>query len=385
MLSPKAYAFVDESGDASLQVDKDGVSTHFVVSAVLVRGDSLERARQESERVRRANFGPGEMKSSNVGRNDERRIALLRDLRSVPATYYVFVVDKREIWQDSGLIFKRPFLKFLTGKVYHRLFRTFGNLDVVADEHGTRAFMDEFQTYIRTNHQPTLFEDSSFRFSPSDAEQLIQVADIVSGSIRRVFDAKKPSPLAREILEALREKLVVLEEWPPLYHPLSEIVSQVVSHDHDSLVREYCKNQVSIYLRDLKEDEEHSEIREAALSYLADQSRYSEADRYVSSGEILSHLSHMGFGDVSAYVLRSQIIAHFRDNGVIVASNTAGYKVPTAVVDITNYVTRCDAVIGPMLSRLKQAREQMKLTSHGELDILSPSQFENLRSIVERT
>jgi len=383
MFSPKSYAFIDESGDPSLELEKDGVSTHFVVAAALIKEENLVSAREQAEIIRRRHFQSGEIKSSGIGPNDTRRLAILKDIQAIPGTFYVFVVDKRVIWKDSGLIFKKPFLKFLTGKVYSRIFRTFSHLEVTADEHGTKSFMEQFQSYIKNNHQQSLFELSTFKFSPSISEPLIQIADLVAGSVRRAFDTKRPSTKSQEILQSLRGKMVVLEEWPPLYHSLSEILSEVVSDDNDSLVREYCKNQVGIYLRDLASNEEHSEIREAALSFLADQSRYSETDRYTSSGELISHLFEMGFTEITPHFLRSQIIAHYRDNGVIIASNNTGYKIPTETKDILNYVERCSSVIGPMLHRLRQARAQILLRSHGNLDIVAPLAFEELKNILE--
>ncbi len=324
------------------------------------------------------------MKSSGVGGNDERRIRILNDLHSLPASYYLFVVDKRRISKDFGLIFKRPFIKFLAGKVYNRLFRTFPNLDVVSDNHGSDEFIQSLISYVRSNHQPTLFERSTFACAESRSEPLVQVADIIAGSVARLFDETRKSAVPEAILRALKGKIVCLEEWPPVYHALTASISTAVATDHDSMVSEYCKNQVTLYLEALNDESDEDRLREAALTYLADQSRYRETDRYVSGAEIVSHLESIGFTDQSLHMLRSNVINHFRDNGVIIASNNTGYKIPTKVSDIANYVDRCDAVIEPMVSRLRSAREQILMMSHNTLDILGSDRLLFLKGVVDR-
>lgn len=381
MLSPKTFAFVDESGNTSLNLSSPGVSSHFVILATIVKGTDLERARERASEIRRDAFGQGEMKSSGIAGDDARRVRVLNALRALPVTFYAFVVDKREVWKTSGLIYKKPFLKFLHGKVYNRLFRTFPNLDVIADEHGTIEFMDGFRSYVAENHQPTLFETSTFRFTRSEDDSLLQASDIVAGSIARLFEESRRTSDPHALLAALSGKIVSLEEWPPVYHDLSLRISSAVAHDHDGMVREYCKNQAALYLRELDPAMDEDRLREAVLTHLADQSRYTDSDRYVSGAEIVSHLEDVGFTDVSIHILRSTVINHFRDHGVIIASNNTGYKLPTVVSDISNYVERCDAVIRPMISRLRGARDQIRMMSHNELDILAPERYEFLRTL----
>ena len=385
MINPKSYAFVDESGDASLKLESTGCSTHFIVAAILVKEESLTEAIFLAEKVRERHFSSSEMKSSGIGTNDERRIKILSELSALPISYYVFVADKREIRKDSGLIFKRPFIKFLSGKVYNTLFRTFPNLDVVADQHGNQEFMDGVKRYVATNHQPSLFkkDDPSFNFGDSKEHVLIQVADVVAGSIAKIFDENRKSENRTAILTTLRPNLAALGEWPIVFRNANK-GSKTMSSDLDSMIRLFSHNTVSLYLSELSEDrDDEDRVREASLTYLLDQLRYGDEDRSISAAEIVAYLNNSGHPDISIHGLRSKVIAHFRDHGLIIGSDQNGYKIPTKVDDIIDYVKRCDAVMTPMIRRLKSARDQIKMTSHNELDILSDDRYRTLKILTD--
>jgi len=70
-------AYIDEFGDSSFSFDNPGVSSHFIVSAILVDKYAESLLEQAIETVRRKYFQSGEMKSSKVGDNDERRVLIL--------------------------------------------------------------------------------------------------------------------------------------------------------------------------------------------------------------------------------------------------------------------------------------------------------------------
>ena len=112
------------------------MSHYFIVSAVLVAGDRLTEVRSAADEVRRRHFQAGEMKSSGIGENHDRRLRVLRDISGLPLKFYALAANKDAISRDSGLVYKDPFLKFLHGQVYRRLYRAISSLAVVSDEHG---------------------------------------------------------------------------------------------------------------------------------------------------------------------------------------------------------------------------------------------------------
>ena len=76
-MDSKTYAFVDESGNTDLDVTKNGVSKHFVLAAIVVPEERLESLIGEVVKLRDFYFQSGEMKSSGVGNNRQRRAKIL--------------------------------------------------------------------------------------------------------------------------------------------------------------------------------------------------------------------------------------------------------------------------------------------------------------------
>ena len=48
-----------------------------------------------------------------------------------------------------------------------KLYRTYTNLKISADEHGSKEFMEGFKRYVEENHIPNLFNESEFGFVDS--------------------------------------------------------------------------------------------------------------------------------------------------------------------------------------------------------------------------
>lgn len=205
---------MDESGNTSLAVEKAGVSTHFVVSATLVEEPRVEELSKRADALRRKHFQSGEIKSSSVGSRHERRLRILRDLFTLDFKVVALAVDKREVSANGGLVYKRPFLKFLNGQLYRRLYRAFPSLTVVADEHGSREFMDGFKKYVYRKHIPDLFTSAEFEFMDSKSNSLIQVSDFVAGSIGKPLNTETPTDFATEFFETMHKNLLLLDEWP---------------------------------------------------------------------------------------------------------------------------------------------------------------------------
>lgn len=68
------YAYVDESGNHDLDTSKGGNSGFFVVCAVIVREQFLDRANEGAEALRKRHFQTGEIKSSKVKSQDTNEI-----------------------------------------------------------------------------------------------------------------------------------------------------------------------------------------------------------------------------------------------------------------------------------------------------------------------
>lgn len=151
LIQPVQFAYVDASGDPNLDLSKKGTGPYFVVAAVLVDSQNHETLLAQAEAIRIRFFANGEMKSSAVGKDVQRRRSILEALQATDLKFTALVVDKGEINRTSGLQYKRSFLKHLQGKLIRRLYQCFIELRVFADQHGSEDFMKGFERYLEAS------------------------------------------------------------------------------------------------------------------------------------------------------------------------------------------------------------------------------------------
>lgn len=104
------YVFVDESGNESMDLDRPGVSRHYIVAAVVVEADQYTTVMEAFEQARRDHFQKGEMKSAAIGDNHTRRRRVLDALAAAPFGLYILDVDKARL-KGQGFRYWKSFIK----------------------------------------------------------------------------------------------------------------------------------------------------------------------------------------------------------------------------------------------------------------------------------
>jgi Protein of unknown function (DUF3800) len=379
-------AFVDEYGNSSLEVNSVGVSTFFIVTAVLVTGD-VAVVRDEAEAIRKRFFQRGEMKSSGVGSNDARRILILEEMAKLNIRTYSLAIDKRELNRESGLAYKGSFFKYINKLLYSKIFRVYENVNLVADEHGGREFMRGFKDYIDKELDKDLFNRREFKFANSADEVLLQIADFTSGSFARGLDPGKMSPESKAIFGLLAKRSIGMAIWPDRSLPEPEqSCGDAPSDPHDFIIRQHCLRQVRIFIEASSGKgylDEDIRLQVEVIAYLLFVSQYVDDQVFVSTRKIIAHLQNSLNEELTEHQIRSRVIAPLRDADVILASSRTGYKIPVRKSDIIEFVMHANAIIPPMIDRLRRAKNELFMASLGELDILDSIQFGRLRAFVE--
>ena len=288
------HAFIDESGNTNLDTSSDGSSAYFIISAIIVDNNSLSNALASAESIRKNNFQNGVIKSSLVGNNHKRRTKIIAQLNTVPFKLYALIVDKAEIKRDSGLTYKRSFLKFLNGKVYNTLFSGIHDLYIEADKHGSKEFMESFEKYISNNHKPDLFSNSDFKFVDDKDSVLVQVADFISGTLAKIYENKYDDNLYNNFKNLIQDKLIEINEWP---RKLRLNTSPRPDHSiQDTLVQNYCLEQAELFIENSDQIEgEFTQHQVCTLKYLMFKSTFYDANEYSYKDEIIKHLRTRGF------------------------------------------------------------------------------------------
>lgn len=374
-------AFIDEFGTSSFAFDKQDVSTHFIITCILVNKTNEQTIQNEIELIRQKNFQKSEMKSSNVGSDDKRRLKILSEIVYSDFQILALVVDKRKL-EGEGFGFKPSFYKFLNGLIYNDLYKVFADVDVTMDEHGREKFMNSFIDYIRKKHPPDLFTQlNEIKFEKSSDNVLIQLADFISGTLARVYDETKKSTLGDNFLKVIRRKIGLIKFFPQSYDRFVYDYTQsdkVIDPQIDELSIRRATDFINRY--DIDSDSTRRlQVRTLKLLRLFRQTiGYS---RYIPTREILEHLNYGRTEPITEYFFRINIIAKLRDKDVLIASSKNGYKLPVSMADLYDFLNHGSTVIIPLLHRMKKCIEMIKLATG--IDITDKENYKELRQILQ--
>jgi hypothetical protein len=378
----QTYAFIDEFGNHDLDTSKGGASRFFVLVAVLVSEEGLRDLETGAEEIRKKYFQTGEMKSSGVGNNHKRRITILKALEVLEFKFYSLVVDKDRINKDSGLQYKKSFLKHINGKLFNRIFSRFSDVHIIADEHGSDEYKSSFRSYIEHNHKPDMFYLSKFDLVQSKNNILVQLADFVVGSIAKVYEKKAPQELREEYLSLIKQRSVGIDEWPTKYQ--TYYPPDTTTDEFSQLILMHSLSSAELFIEENEtRQDEDIRLQVAVARYLVFNSRWVNQEAYIATKVIQEHLLETGYGKIAELKLRSSIIAKLRDRDVIISSSNKGYKIPCCFQDMKTFVETVNGKIKPLLERLGKARSSLHMASKGEIDILKGPDYTHLVSFIE--
>ncbi|MEH7377123.1 DUF3800 domain-containing protein [Neobacillus drentensis] len=377
------FAFIDESGDYSFDFENKDVSTHFIIVSILAKESNKELLEQEVEKVRQKYFQTDEMHTDKID-NPHLRIQLLNELKDLPFNIYAYVVDKRKIREDSGITFEKTFIKFMNRLIYDDLNRTFDQLDLVLVEQGMKEFMTEFKTYIAEKSVPDLFNYSTFGFNHSKSEIILQLANLIAGTIAKGYDQTQYSehyPLFHKII---KKKIIAINLWPQNYkNYLHDYISRNQDSQFDEVIFKQSVNLALQYLEKNKKSEDADEkIRIDLLKFLLFNLR-ENPNEYVYTQEILDNLNAIRVNKINHHYFRSNIVSKLRDRGLLIASSNKGYKLPVCLTDLYDFVHLSSLTIHPMIQRISKCRNQVLLATNNEIDILENYEYEYLKKIIE--
>jgi len=378
--------YFDESGNSGLDFTKQGVSSHFILAGVLIKETNLENMETLSRQISITHFQGSEIKSSKVGDNDTRRLKILDEILVGDFFIYAMVFDKRKIFSE-GLRYKKSFYKYFNRIAYKSLYLSFPNLEIIADQTGSKEFMDNFQKYILKNYRSNdLFGNADFSFSDSKGNPLTQVADFIVGSLARCYETSVISERKDEILQKLigSKKLLPIQEWPEreeeIIKPSAFNIASEVDTQIYNLSKKYAKDFIE---KNAKNNDEYVPEQVETVKILLFNSLYGRREEYIPTKEIVSLINVKNNLSVEAKPFGRCVIGPLRDAGVLIASNTTGYKLVTTLTDLTQFVQYFDHFIKPMLERIKNYRDIVQIGTLNKVDILEHEKYEYLKKFYD--
>lgn len=287
----KMLGFIDESGSYGFDFEKSDVSSHFIVTCIIIAEEKLIEIENAVELVRKKYFQSGEMKSSKVKRNHSRRILILKELASIDFKIFALVVDKQRIYDGSGLNYKKSFIKYLNGILYNDLTNFYPKLELCSDELGTKEFMSEFRNYLIKNHAPNLLGEYDVAFVNSKSNVLVQLADFISGTIAFGFERNKCCEEYKGFYEIIKERLLPIILWPKEADNYIKNLQRYIRVDYDDRIA-YMSIKIALKFVENNEKSKDTDIKVQVLTlkYLLNVLLNQGENRYVISDEIKNNL-----------------------------------------------------------------------------------------------
>lgn len=372
--APSRAAFIDESGTFGFSFEKEGTRRYYVICAVILNTSKLVPIERLFDEVCCSNgFSESEMKSSSIGKNDKRRFKILTEILPLDFSLILLIADKQSFAESSPLTdYKESFVKYLHERLYDAMYAAYPKLSIYEDSFGTSEFQSGYKKYVEKNRPPrNLIDQYDFRFVDSKSSRLTQLADFIAGSIAHEQEESSKS----NILQILRGKITFCIRFPNYGNPYFANPAAEVK-EYNKAIFELSSNSAQRFIeKNSKSEDFETRLKVATLRHLLFVVHDIDAKKYVSAKELIRLLSEYKGGKITPNFFYRKVIASLRDDGVIIASCSKGYKIPISHRDIIDYINSTAGIVGPMLSRLGRCRSLILGCTDGDLDILDDQSF----------
>ena len=190
------------------------------------------------------------------------------------------------------------------------------------------------------------------------------------------------SPNRTSLVQLLSPKLLTLKYWPDVFSP---VVAQSLPDQahYNAGLTELCVGLGQDFLHRKLASRSPQEIDQVTcLQYLLFHFRHVDPSRYISSRELIAHMEERRGSIPNLHYFQTRVIAPLRDAGVIIASSTKGYKVPSCEQDLYDFINHSNTIIQPLLSRISKCRDRIKLATGGAIDLLDREEYANLKQLL---
>ena len=202
--------FIDDSGDAGFKIDKG--SSRFFVIALVIFDDELEAEKTAIaiKELRRELDFPADVEFKFAKSKPLVREKFLQAIVSFDFRIRCLIVDKKKIYSSELQNNKNSFYSYIIKMVLKHSDGFISNAKLKIDGSGDRIFRKNFLTYLRKELNNTDRKImTQCRLVDSKSNVLIQMADMIAGTIRRSYDeGKKDGVQLKKII-----KKHIQNEW----------------------------------------------------------------------------------------------------------------------------------------------------------------------------
>lgn len=197
--------FIDDSGDPGFKLDK-GSSKHFVIACVIF-DDNLdaEEAALKIKRLRRSLNWRDDHEFKFNKASKIIRLAFLNEIKSCKFRIRAIVADKSVIRSPELRRSKNKFYNYMIKEVLSKSYGFIKDGRIRLDGHEDRAYKKAATTYFRQQANPKGGVIKDMKFVNSKNDNLVQLADMVAGSILRTTREGKTD--RHEYLKVIKKRV----------------------------------------------------------------------------------------------------------------------------------------------------------------------------------
>ena len=374
-MAEKVFIYGDEFGTLTLKTNDVKNITHFIYTAIVIKESNLENALKVRDDISNK-FCQGQIikSSSKPLRNIENRINAIEYLTSnLNFIVYAFVIDKEKLSKDKGgLRFKEVFYKYFQKIFLNQVNNNFNDFEIHMDNLINEKYQIELKNYLNQNYQNNFFE--KYNISDDKEQPLIQLADLIAGSLGRVFNDSFKTERNDELINLLRPKIQNFIFFPSKEEQVSKAKenSKEVDSEIYSIVRNDTENII--------ENENDIVITSIIENLLWNQKILPY--NYIQTFEIVNNVKQNTGKEISIENLRI-IIRDLRYKGVIIvsSSNKSGYKLAVNKSDVSIYFTHYLNYVIPMLKKVEIANNIFMNKTVG--DYIPLNEMNELKNLVD--
>lgn len=203
--------FIDDSGDAGFKLNK-GSSDYFVIVAIIFYDDlEAEKTAIAIKELKREFGFPAYVEFKFNKSRKVIRIKFLKVVNKFNFKIRCLVVNKKNIYSYELRNNKDSFYRYMIKTMLFYSDESIINARIKIDGSGDRLFRKNFMTYLRKYlNSPERRVLKNCRLVDSKNDVLIQMADMIAGSIRRFYDIKKND---HKIYIKIITKHIIEDNW----------------------------------------------------------------------------------------------------------------------------------------------------------------------------
>lgn len=201
--SQNTLVFIDDSGDPGFKFDK-GSSRFFIIAAIIFHDDlEAEKSAVAIKEFRRTIGFPDSVEFKFNKSNKKIRIGFLETVVRFNFKVRALVIDKTLLRSDELRSSKNSFYSYAIKTLLKYNDDSIINARIKLDGSGDRTFRRSFESYLRKSlNLADKKIIGNLKFTDSKSNTLIQLADMIAGSIRRNYeDTKLDRALYKKIIQ----------------------------------------------------------------------------------------------------------------------------------------------------------------------------------------